>query len=142
MAEYNKESLYFVKLPKDFFQSHYMRILESMPNGKDYELLYLKLMLESVSHGGWLRFSEEIPYTIDLISGLTNTPIDTARVGLEVLVNLGLIEKRENQSLFIPEIPKLTTITTIGAQKKQNQIESRKSKGGTKVEKIPPDIRY
>ena len=141
MSEYRKESLYFVKLPKNFFQSHYMRILESIPNGKEYELLYLKLMLESVSHNGYLRLSEEIPYTIDLIAGLTNTNIDVVKCGIEVLINLGLIEKKENQSLYIPQVEKLTMSTTIGAVKKLEQRKSKKEQGGQLADICPLDIR-
>ena len=53
---------YWLKLKKDFFKRHDIRILESMPNGEQTVLFYLKLMLESVDHDGELRFSEEIPY--------------------------------------------------------------------------------
>lgn len=62
MAEYSKEKLFFLKLPKDFFDKYYVKIIEGMPNGKDYLIMLLKLMCESISHGGYLRFSEEVAY--------------------------------------------------------------------------------
>lgn len=141
MAEYSKEKLYFLKLPKGFFQGHQMRVLEGLPNGKEYELLYLKLMVESVSYRGYLRFSEEIPYTEEMIASITNTNIDIVRVALNVLGKLGLVERTEGDSLFLPAVPSMTSSTTEGAIRKQEQI-ARRGEGGKKVEILPPDIRY
>ena len=140
MAEYSKERLYFIKLPVDFFNGYKMKILEAMPNGKDYELMYLKLMCESITHEGYLRFSKEQVYTPEMISALTNTNIDIVRVGIEALKRLELIEETESGSLYITEVPKMIGSTTEGAQRKQEQL-ARRNKGGTGVEKIPPDIR-
>ena len=58
MAE---QKYYWLKLKRDFFKRHDIRIIEAMPNGKDYILFYLKLLCESVDHEGNLRFSEQIP---------------------------------------------------------------------------------
>ena len=41
---------YWLKLDKDFFKRHDIKIIESMPNGKDYILFYLKLLCESLDH--------------------------------------------------------------------------------------------
>ena len=67
---------YWLKLQKDFFKRHDIQIIESMPNGKEYILFYLKLLAESVSHEGELRFSETIPYDEKMLSVVTNTNID------------------------------------------------------------------
>ena len=53
---------YWLKLDKDFFKRHDIKIIESMPNGKDYILFYLKLLCESLDHDGSLRFNDQIPY--------------------------------------------------------------------------------
>lgn len=119
MAEYSKDALYFLKLPKGFFDNHQFKILEGMPNGKDYELMYLKLMCESISHNGYLRFSKSIPYTPEMIASITNTNVDVVRSGLKVLEELELIETTQDQSLFIPRVQEMTGITTKGAEMKR-----------------------
>ena len=58
MGEYSKERKFFLKLPKEFFNSYWVKILEGMPNGQSYLLMYMKLMCDSISYGGYLRFSE------------------------------------------------------------------------------------
>lgn len=121
MAEYSKERLYFIKLPADYFQGHKMRILEAMPSGKEYELIYLKLICESVSHNGYLRFSEEMPYTEEMIAAITGATVQEVKAALIVLQKLELLERTVDESIYLPEVPKLTGSTTEGAQKKRLQ---------------------
>ena len=60
------EKFYWLKLKRDFFKRHDMKIIEAMPNGKDYIIFYLKLLCESIDHEGCLRFNEDTPRTIAL----------------------------------------------------------------------------
>lgn len=140
MAEYSKENLYYVNLKNDFFNEHYIKILKGMPNGEKYLVLYLQLICESISHGGFLRYSKDIPYTPEMIASVTNTDIDVVRVGIEALKSLGLMQVTEGGSLYLPKVKEMTRITTKGAEKKQKQL-ARRNEGGTGVENLPPDIR-
>lgn len=90
MAEQEKK-YYWLKLDKNFFKRHDIRIIEAMPNGKDYILFYLKLLVESVSHDGMLRFSDAIPYDENMLSTITNTNIDIVRAAIGVFTNLQMI---------------------------------------------------
>lgn len=135
MAEYSKEKLYFLKLPADFFQGHKMRILESMPAGKEYELIYLKLICESVSHNGYLRFSKDMPYSEEMIAAITGASVQEVKAALIVLEKLELLEKTQDDSIYLPEVPKMTGFITEGAEKKRLQ---RETKGGQRVDKCLP----
>ena len=84
----DNRKFYWLKLNKDFFKRHDIRIIEEMENGKDYILFYLKLLLESVNHEGHLRFSETIPYNEKMLSVITNTNIDVVRSAMKVLAEL------------------------------------------------------
>ena len=138
MAEYSKEKLYYFKMPAVFFEGHRMRILESMPKGKEAELIYLKLICESVSHNGYLRFSEETPYTTEMIAAITNATIPTVQASLVMLEKLELLTYTEDGTIFLPQVPKLTGSTTEGAERKRIQ---RRTKGGQKGDKCPPEYR-
>ena len=76
MAE---KRFYWLRLKRDFFKRHDIRIIESLPNGKDYCLFYLKLLCESVDHEGNLRFSDQIPYSEDMLATITNTNLNSLR---------------------------------------------------------------
>lgn len=141
MAEYNKERYYWLKLKRDFFKRHDIQIIESMPNGKDYVLFYLKLMVESIDHDGALRFSDTIPYNEQMLSVVTNTNIDTVRSAIKLLTELGIIEIMDDQTLYLKEVKSLIGSQTISAEKKQIQMQKRLEKigGGQKVENFPPE---
>ncbi|MGN0744356.1 MAG: phage replisome organizer N-terminal domain-containing protein [Christensenellales bacterium] len=141
MAEYNKERFYWLKLKRDFFKRHDIQIIESMPNGKDYVLFYLKLMVESIDHDGALRFSDTIPYNEQMLSVVTNTNIDIVRSAIKMLNELGMIEVLDDQTLYLKEVKALIGSQSVGAEKKQIQLQNRCEKivGGQKVEKIPPE---
>lgn len=95
---------FWLRLKKDFFYRHDIRILESMPNGKEYVLFYLKLMAESVSHDGKLRFSEKIPYTVSMLASVTNTEVGIVDDALELLEELNIVEIMDDKTIFLPEV--------------------------------------
>ena len=104
MAE---KKYYWLKLKRDFFKRHDIRIIESMPNGKDYILFYLKLLCESVDHDGTLRFSEEIPFNEDMLSIITNTNIDIVRNATKVFTNLHMMELMDDGTYFMKEVERM-----------------------------------
>ena len=98
---------FWLKLKKDFFKRHDIRIIESMPNGKDYILFYLKLLVESVDHEGSLRFSDTIPYNADMLAVITNTNVDIVKSALEVFINLKMIEILDDQTIYMNEVARM-----------------------------------
>lgn len=98
---------YWLKLKRDYFKRHDITILEAMPNGKEYSLFYLKLMLESVDHEGRLRFNDQIPYNEQMLATITNTNIDTVRTAIKVLEQLELLEIWDDQTIYMTEVNRM-----------------------------------
>lgn len=98
---------YWLKLKRDFFKRHDIRIIESMPNGKDYILFYLKLLCESVDHEGNLRFSEQIPYNEDMLSTITNTNIDIVRSAIKIFTELNMMDLMDDGTFYMNEVSKM-----------------------------------
>lgn len=99
---------YWLKLKRDFFKRHDIKVVESMPNGKDYILFYLKLLCESVDHDGKLRFSDQIPYSEQMLSTITDTNIDIVRTAIEVFTQLDMMEVMDDGTLFMTEVQNMT----------------------------------
>lgn len=110
---------YWLKLKKDFFKRHDIQIIESMPNGKDYVLFYLKLLLESVDHEGCLRFSDTIPYNDTMLATITNTNSDTVKSAMKMFIELGMIELLDDQTIYMNEVNKMLGAETAWAEKKR-----------------------
>lgn len=101
------DRFYWLKLKRDFFKRHDIRIIESMQNGKDYILFYLKLLCESVDHEGNLRFNDQIPYNEEMLATVTNTNIDIVRSAIQMFSKLGMMEIMDDGTYFMNEVNKM-----------------------------------
>ena len=137
LAEVKK--FYWLKLKRDFFKRHDIRIIEEMENGKDYILFYLKMLLESIDHEGELRFSETIPYDEKMLSVITNTNIDIVRSAMKVFVGLNMVEVLDDNTIYMAEVKKLTGCETEYAKKKreyrQKLLETKQDEDNVKTKK-------
>jgi len=119
MAE--EKRYFWLKLNENFFEQEEIKVIEGMENGEKYVNFYLKLLLKSLSTNGKLLFRNIIPYTPEMLSTITNTNIDTVRVATKLFVNLGLMEKLDDGSLFMSEVENMVGSETGWAKKKRLQ---------------------
>jgi predicted phage replisome organizer len=124
---------YWLKLQRDFFKRHDIRIVEAMPNGKDYILFYMKILLESIGHEGRLRFSEEVPYNAEMLSIITDTNIDVVRTAIQVFCDLGMISVLDDQTIFMNEVQKMIGSETDWAKKKRDYRLKKAEEEQTKI---------
>lgn len=123
------KKFYWLKLKKDFFKRHDIRIIEAMDNGKDYLLFYLKLLCESVDHDGNLRFSEQIPYNEKMLSTITNTNIDIVKGAIDLFTSLNMMELMDDGTFYMNEVNKMLGCETEWAKKKREYRERQKGLG-------------
>ena len=119
MVDNRSKKFYWIKLDKDFFKRHDVRVIESMENGKDYILFYLKMLLESTSHEGYLRFNEIIPYDEKMLSVVTNTNIDIVRNAVKIFQSLKMMEILDDQTIYMNELHKMLGSETQWAKEKR-----------------------
>ena len=115
---------YWLKLSKDFFKRHDIRFLESLENGHEISLFYLKMLCESVDHNGQLRFSEEVPYNARLLGGIFEVSTELAKNALEVLEELHLVEIMEDGTLMMTEVESMIGSETYWATQKREKRET------------------
>ena len=119
------EKYYWIKLRKDFFKRHDIRIIEGMPNGKSIVLFYIKLILESVDHEGELRFSEDIPYTPEMLASVTGTDIETVNDAIGTLSSLELLVIDDNKTIKLPKVSDMVGYETKWAEKKRQYRDKK-----------------
>lgn len=125
MEKENKK-YYWLKLQRNFFKRHDIKIIENMMNGKDYILFYLKLLCESVDHNGNLRFNDKIPYNEEMLSIITGTNIDTVKNAIQIFSNLNMIEILDDGTYYMSEVEKMIGSETKWAEKKRLYREKQK----------------
>ncbi len=147
---------YWLKLKRDFFKRHDIRVIESMPNGKDYILFYLKLLCESVDHDGGLRFSENIPYNESMLATVTDANVDVVRSAIKIFSDLEMMEIMDDGTYYMREVSRLiggaadndnaNRQRRFRERKKQEALcdcydsvtKNNESKSKSKSKKIPP----
>lgn len=118
---------YWLKLKKDFFKRHDVRIVEDMPQGKEYILFYLKLMCESVDHSGELRFSEEVPYTEEMLATITNTDIEIVKSALKIFSDLKMVDVTKENTYVIHKVKDMIgSASNTDNAKRQARYRERK----------------
>ena len=118
---------YWLKLKRDFFKRHDIRIIEEMPNGKDYILFYMKLLLESIDHEGSLRFSDAIPYNEQMLSVVTNTNVDIVKAAMKLFLDLNMIDVLDDKTIYMSEVEKLIDCETDSAKRMRDLRTKLKS---------------
>lgn len=123
----NNSKYYWLKLQNDFFKRHDIKIIENMPNGKDYIIFYLKLLCESTTHEGRLRFSDEIPYSDEMLSIITDTNIDIVRSAIKIFEQLKMIDVLDDGTFFLRQIEKMIGSETKSAERVRRFRENQKA---------------
>lgn len=141
---------FWLKLQSNFFDRDDVKLVESMDNGKDYVIFYMKLILKSINSNGKLRFKDTIPYNEKMLSHLTSTNIDIVRSALGVFIELGMMERWDDGTLFMNETANMIGSETSVAQRVRDsrarkaeedkhpkllQCNSNETKSNTEIEK-------
>lgn len=128
-----------MKLKKDFFQQHQIKVLKSLPNGRLYALIYLELLAESTTHNGELRYSQMLPYDTVTLSAVIDEDKDNVEKAIETFVNLELVEILDDGTIYMLEINRL-----IGSETGQTirKRESRIKNEGKLLVKNTLENRY
>lgn len=138
MAE---KKYYWLKLKKDFFQQHQIKVLKSLPNGRLYALIYLELMCESTSHEGELRYSELMPYDVTTLASVIDEDRDNVEKAIQTLEALELVEIIDDGTIYMRELARMIGSETESAKRKRIYREKQEPKKLTTSNKfIPPTI--
>lgn len=109
MEKVNKSKRnWWLKLPENFYEKDEIKMIESLPNGTEYINFYFKILLKSLSNDGKLMFKETIPYSPEMLSGITNTPIATVTYAIDLFKKLKLIDVIDGDTLYMIELEKMT----------------------------------
>ena len=131
MAENKK--YFYLKLKDNFFSSEEMLMLESLPDGLIYQNVYLRMCLLSLKNDGALTFKNMIPYDLNMLSTVLRIDISTVKVAIEIFEKLGLVEKNDNEVLFMADIQTLIGKSSTEAERIATY---RKRIAGTQNEQI------
>ena len=118
---------YWLKLQKNFFKRHDVKIIKAMDNGLQHVHNYLQLMLESIDHEGTLRFSDELPYTVSMLAAVIDEDKDTLEKTFEILKSFRLLEIWDDGTIFLTKIPEMLGCESEAAERVRKYREKKQS---------------
>ena len=123
---------YWLKLGEDFFNRAHMRFLRAEPQGDRLCLLYLKMLLLAMNHGG------AIP-----LEGLGDSPerelacwlgeegdVDAVRAAMDALIRLRRLFPEEDGTLRFPEVEDMVGSETESAERMRT-VRTKKRESAT-----------
>lgn len=148
----SNKKYYWLKLNDNFFEDDTIVWLEEQENGKDYVIFYLKLLLKSLKEEGTLvRYVGErlMPYDTNSLAKLTNTPVDTVRVAMQLFIEFGLVKQMDAGELYLTQIDEMIGTETDSARRVRKhraiknankEIKTLQCNGGVTKSNIEIDI--
>ena len=141
-----------MRLKENFFDTESMVVLESMPDGRLYSNILLKLYLRSLKNEGRLMFSDRIPYNTTILAQITRHNVGVVEKALEIFKQLELVEVLDNGAIYLLDIQEYIGRTSTEADRKRvyrNRIAQEKTLGITDkgqmsdkcLDKTPPELK-
>lgn len=92
-------------------------------------------MTESIPHDGRLRFSEEIPYTPEMLATVLGDDIKKLQSAIDVLKKFKLMKFESDRTIFLPEVPKMMGSETKSASRVRKHREGKALQSNNDVTK-------
>lgn len=125
MAE---KKYYWLKLPRNFFGKHYIKILRAKENGELLVLFYMWMLTEAIDHNGRLRYSEDIPYDEEMLAEASGFALHIVTQALQQFTKLQLVITESDGTLFMPKSIEMVGSESASAQRVREYRERKNSK--------------
>lgn len=125
MAE---KKYFWLKMPRNFFEKHYIKILRAKDNGDLLVMFYIWMITESIDHEGKLRFSEDIPYDAEMLAEASGFALQIVTQALQQFSKLQLVVTESDGTLFLPKSLKMIGAESASAQRVREYREKEKNK--------------
>lgn len=115
--------VYWLKLPKDFFQSKEIKKLQKRAGGDTFVKIYLKLLLLSLGDEGHILFEQIEDTLAEQLAIEIDEDINDIEALLLYLNHNKLISNNDN-GIFMDQIPEMIGSETIDAERKRRERNS------------------
>lgn len=117
---------YWLKLKDDFFRSKAMKKLRKIAGGDTYTIIYLKMMLNSITNGGMLYYDGVEDDFCDELALDLDEDVENVKMTVAFLTAQGLLEQKKVDEFFLPEASDSIGSETTAAARMRKSRENRK----------------
>lgn len=127
----------WIKITTDIFDNRKIRQIESMPDGDALVVIWLKLLILAgiVNDGGAVYFTQDIPYTDQLLATQFGRPLHTVQLALATFRKFGMIEIVDD-IIMVSNWEKYQNVGGMERIREQNRIRKQKQREREKMKCI------
>lgn len=116
----------WIKLQTDIFDNRKIKQLERLPDGDTLIVIWLKILVlaGSVNDGGLVYFTQDIPYTDQLLATEFNRPLSTVQFALRTFQQFGMIEI-VNDLIHVSNWERYQNIEGLEKVREQNRLRKQ-----------------
>ena len=138
----DNKKYYWLKLKEDFFDEKYIKALRKLPDGDALTIVYLKMQLKSLKTEGIIQYDHILPSAEEELALVLDEDVNIVRLTLSAIINMGLVEQWENDTLYMVAMQNLIGSETAVAERVRKHREKQKklqcntevTKGNTYIE--------
>lgn len=108
---------FWLKLKADFFEDKVIKYLRKLPDGNGIVIVYLKMQLKSLKTEGFLKYDGILPAYEEELALLLDEDANLVKFTIQALLNLGVVERWENDTLYMASMQELIGKETAVAER-------------------------
>lgn len=129
----NLTDVKWIKITVGMFDDEKIKLIQSMPEGDSILVIWIRLIClgGKCNSGGYVYFSETMPYTEEMLSTIFNKPLQIIRLALKTFQQFGMIEV-DTKGLYLVNFGKhqsidgLEKVRELNAKRNKEYRERRK----------------
>ena len=118
---------YWLQLKDDFFNSKEMKLMRKLPGGEEITIIYLKMMLVSLSEQGKLYFEGLAEDLAEELSLIIDEDPEAIRLTLMFLTKKKLLTTSDNFQFNLEQVPEMIGSETASARRVRKHRENQKA---------------
>ena len=113
----------WIKLSLGIFEDEKIKLLGKLPEGSAIINLWLRLLCLAgkCNDGGMIYLSQNIPYTDEMLSALSDIPLNTVRMAMETFTGWGMIELLGNGNILLANWEKYQNVESLERIREQTR---------------------
>ena len=123
------------KITSNVFDDQKIKAMELMPDGDTIIVIWFKMIALAAqsNQNGIVMFTENIPYTEDLLISYLGKKDTTTRLALETFKNWGMLSVTDEQELLIKNFNKYQNVKGLDDIREQNRIRQQNYRDKQKI---------
>jgi predicted phage replisome organizer len=133
----------WIKIMCNILDHRKIKMIRKSPEGNTLVLLWLLLLTEAgkCNRGGYLMISDNLSYTVETLSMVTDIPQPTVQLGLSIFSDLDMIDRKDG-AIFIKNWRKYQSEDKLEARREKDRLRQQRhrEKEREKLRSLPtPD---